>query len=66
MSITTALLQGGFPVVFLLILIFVAIVAFIVFAAATGRAVGRNPNRPGGGSEHERRESEGHRRDDGS
>ncbi len=67
MSITTAVLQGGFPVVFLFILVFVAIIAFILVAAATGRAAGRNPSRPGGGSEDERREGEeGHSRDGGS
>ncbi|MDQ3965211.1 MAG: hypothetical protein M3246_01970 [Actinomycetota bacterium] len=66
MSIITALLQGGFPVVFLFILVFVAIIAFILVAAATGRAAGRNPNRPGGGGEDERGESEGRSRDGGS
>lgn len=43
-----ALLQGGFPVVFLILIAIVFLVLIPILAQVFGRAARRNPNRPGG------------------
>jgi len=47
-SIAAALLQGGFPIVFLLLLVVDFLVITPILVQVLGRAARRNPNRPGG------------------
>jgi hypothetical protein len=54
MNVVAAPLQGGSPMVFLIILATVFLVTVPIMAQVPGRAASRNPNRPGGDGNDDR------------